>query len=149
MTKTLFRLIILAQLAMVTPSVISQESQVHSIDIQQIIGSWEGRNKQGEVAVIQFQPGGTVQFTLNGKPLVPMMPNEGTLKFRINQDKSPMWLDLIALDSTGRELGQIKFIFQLINPKELKLQAGEDLTVRPEKFNESDPSKTVIFKKYY
>ena len=118
-------------------------------DIRQLIGSWEGKDKFGEAMVIQFQPGETVKITRNGQSLALLVPTMGSFHYQIRQDKSPMWLDIIATDATGNEIGRVKGIFQLLNPKEMRYKADKNPIDRSEDFIESETSTVMILKKYY
>lgn len=126
-------------------TVISPEKP--KFEISNLTGSWEGVNRKGDNAVFQFYSGGTAQFTLNGKPLVPTAPNGPTLKYVVNSDKSPVWLDLIGIDENGKELGRMKFIIELIGSKEMRIQAEKGLIVRPEKFGPADSPHIIVLKK--
>lgn len=118
-------------------------------DPKLLTGSWDGTDGSGTTAVFQFQPGGHVQLTYNGERIVPMAPNGPTLKYEINQSKIPMWLDLVARDPSGKELGRIKMIFKILGPREMKIRMGEDFSTRPVDFDDADLSKTAILKKIY
>jgi hypothetical protein len=118
-------------------------------DSKLLTGSWEGTDGSGTTAVFQFQPGGHVQLTHNGERIVPTVPNGPTLKYEINQSKTPMWLDLIARDPSGKELGRIKMIFKILGPREMKIRVSEDFSIRPVDFDDTDLSKTATLKKIY
>ncbi|WP_243304899.1 hypothetical protein [Geothrix oryzisoli] len=116
--------------------------------IRQLTGSWEGTDDKGKSATLQFQPGGFAQLTMDGKRLVPDIPGGPSLRFKIDQTKSPIWLDLIAFDPSGRELGRIKLILQVINAKTIRIQTTDDFSIRPDKFTD-DPTKGVTLSKIY
>jgi len=119
------------------------------LEVSQLIGSWEGTDATGEKGTLQFQPGGFAQMTMNGQPLVPMIPKGPTLRFEINAAKSPMWMDLVARDSSGKELGRFKFIFRMVGPKEMVIRCGEEPGIRPTAFDDSDKENTLTLTKVY
>lgn len=119
------------------------------LEASQLIGSWEGTDSTGEKGTLQFQPGGFAQMTMRGQQLVPPIPNGPTLRFEINAAKTPMWLDLVARDGSGKELGRLKFIFRMAGPREMVLRSGEVPTIRPEAFDDSDVENTITLKKVY
>src|ERR1035438_8004228 len=118
------RILMPAIVSLIAAMGFSQEPAHTEIDLRQLIGSWEGSNEKGETAEIQFQPGGHVQMTFNGERLVPEVPGGPSLKFKIDQTKTPIWIDFIAYDASGKELGRIKFLLKMTGPKSMKIQAG-------------------------
>ncbi len=126
---------------------ISGQSQDDPL-IRQLTGSWEGADDQGKRAILQFQPGGFAQLTMDGKRLVPDIPGGPSLRYKVDQTKSPLWLDLIAFDPSGQELGRIKLILQILDPKTIRIQTTDDFGVRPEKFTD-DPTKGVTLNRVY
>lgn len=132
-----------------SPAWAQQAPAAPVLDVKQLIGSWEGTDAAGETGTLQFQPGGFAQMTMNGQPLVPMIPNGPTLRFEINAAKSPMWMDLVARDSSGKELGRFKFIFRMVGPKEMVIRTGEEPGIRPTAFDDSDKENTLTLTKVY
>ncbi|HLO66300.1 MAG TPA: hypothetical protein VK188_04735 [Holophaga sp.] len=60
-----------------------------------------------------------------------------------------MWLDLVARDGSGKELGRFKLIFRMVGPKEMVVRSGEDPTLRPMAFDDSDQENTLTLTKVY
>lgn len=115
----------------------------------QITGSWEGTDNTGDQGTFQFQPGGFARILFRGQQLPPPALNVPTLRYEINASKEPMWLDFVARDAAGKELGRIKFIFRMTGPKEMVVRAGDDPAIRPVAFDDADKESTITLKKVY
>ena len=118
-------------------------------DPKQLTGTWEGKDGKGVTGAFQFQPGGYAQVTVNGERLVPEIPNGPSVKFVLNQSKSPIWLDFIVFDPSGKEIGRMKCIIQLLGPKSMKIRIGENPSTRPLTFDGANADDTLILKKAY
>jgi hypothetical protein len=83
--------------------------------VPSLVGTWEGTS-EGEVGRLIFLSDGKTDVIKNGDSLRErVIKNRGDLVYSIDTSKNPMHLDVVAIDTSGNELGRLKMIYQYIN----------------------------------
>jgi len=116
------------------------------------IGKWKGQDYTGKDVTFVFTKDGWITLNQGGKEiggqkfLVEGTQSYASMKYEINYEQSPVYLDLLILDfDSQKELGRLVNIVEIINKKTLKIQLSENQQ-RPESFQEDGKTWAIVKK---
>jgi len=110
---------------------------------KKLVGRWTGINPEnGDKIEFIFDENGTVEFTA-GKTIVNKNTAKGNVFWQVNDDFSPMHLDIYK--TTGFPI-RIPLIIKFISRRKLLIQFNEDELVRAEKFDPSGKNQIELIK---
>lgn len=104
---------------------------------QKIIGEWKGVDHTGEISSFTFYDDKKVKMT-KGNESSP----DDAITWKIDDSKEPIHLDLLA--KQNGETRTLPLILRFINDTQIELRMGENILIRPEKFDSSDVINQII-----
>jgi hypothetical protein len=112
-----------------------------------LAGTWEGIS-EGDVGGFVFGLDGKADFIKNGESIrKQVIKDRGDLLYSIDTSKNPMHLDIISVDTSGKELGRrLKMIFQYIDENTIRVRMDFSGN-RPDKFISDSDKNTIILKR--
>lgn len=110
-----------------------------------LVGKWQGLSK-GDLGAFVFMPDGKVDVIKNGKSLRDDLQNGEDSLYVVDTSKNPMHLDIIILNSSGKERGRLKAIFEYISSKSIRVRLSFD-GIRPDNFLNSTEEDTIVLDK--
>lgn len=104
-----------------------------------LIGSWRGTDSTGAKALLHLDADGYASLEMNGETWGGHAASGGSLRYQVDQGKSPMWIDFFTVAADGRELGRMLWTIERISATSLRVRAGAKPDERP---NPPDPAST-------
>jgi len=114
------------------------------------VGKWKGVEDTGSPFIIELDDDGYAAITIGNQVLGGSHEAEGenSLKYEVNYEQTPYWLDLIRIDENGKEVGRIKSIFRLEGQNKLFWKGNmNDPGNRPFAFDPKDTLDTISLKR--
>ncbi|NWJ41606.1 MAG: hypothetical protein HXX12_11615 [Geothrix sp.] len=111
------------------------------------VGRWEGTDDTGITAAFEFGGDGYATLHMKGQVLGGRGTGTPSMRYHLDFTHSPIWMDFIAEDGAGKELGRLLAIVELLSPSELRVMIHEDASVRPAGFHAATPKNCVTLKR--
>jgi hypothetical protein len=108
----------------------------------QLVGRWVGMS-QGEKGSFVFSADGRADIIIGGDSLRSKFGNQGTIRYVADQTKTPKEIDLIVVSNSGTELARIRMIFEVIEPRTIRVRSSFD-DVRPSGFDSTPSEDTIV-----
>jgi hypothetical protein len=109
----------------------------------EFLGRWEGRDDAGTLASIELGADGYAALHMNGQTLGGRAPGGPALRFRLDVDRSPAWLDFNMVDAAGKRIGRLLALIEIVAPGKLRLMIGDSPEVRPTGFQAATPKNCI------
>lgn len=103
------------------------------IDTMDLEGQWVGEN-----LILDFRSDSTVEFSGS------IYSFDTRIRYRIDFEKNPAWLDFIVLDKENREVNRIKALLEVVNKSAIRIAFTEgEPGTRPENFGNAQVEKLL------
>jgi hypothetical protein len=104
-----------------------------------LVGSWHGTDSTGTQALLRLDADGYASLTMDGQTWGGHAASGGSLRYQVDQGKSPMWIDFFAVNPNGKEVGRLLWTIERISATSLRVRAGAKPDERPDP---TDPAST-------
>lgn len=118
------------------------------LKFRDLVGRWEELSST-DGSYIEFQTDGWLLMK-RGALMGGKSTDDISLKFRLDESKTPVWIDLIVAATDGRELGSVKSIVEFVKPGLIRMAIPNDPDIiRPEAFVKSQNIDIFTFIRKY
>lgn len=112
-----------------------------------LVGSWRGADSTGTRALLRLDANGYASLTMDGETWGGHPASGGSLRYQVDQRKSPMWIDFFAVTADGREVGRLLWTVERISATSLRVRVGAKPNERPDPADPASTKFTVTLEK--